>query len=528
MQRPANGCRRRSLCVAGALLLSSAVLSGPAAAGPARGGPSGGDGRIVLEWRPCKGEEQRGFECTTANVPLDYARPRWRTVELAVIRVRATDPGRRIGSLFFNPGGPGGAGTVGLPQSYGKFPRELRERFDIVSWDPRGIGQSTAVRCFATAEEAAAWIGRVPAFPVGAVERRAFAAAHADLGRRCERRDPELLRHISTADTARDLDALRQAVGERRLSYWGVSYGTFLGATYANLFPSRAGRLLLDGNVAPRAWVDGGPGSGPDLGTFLRLESDLGSAGTLRQFLELCGLAPVSRCAFSAGSPEATRSKFTGLLRRLADRPVGEWTYAKAVSEVRSGLYTVHPGWSDTAKELQALWEGRAPQRPSPPPGALQYPGFEQVYGVLCGESPNPKDLQRYTGLDRFSTARSGDLGHWWAWATEACASWPARAASSYSGPWDRRTAHPVLVVNPVDDPATPYQAGRAMARELADARLLTLRGYGHTALDNPSACVGRYAVRYFLSGALPTVGAVCAQDTPPFAAQAPSAPSGA
>jgi pimeloyl-ACP methyl ester carboxylesterase len=481
-----------------------------------------GGGATVLEWKPCEDETQRGFECAVANVPLDHTRPRWRTIELSVIRRRATASERRVGSLFFNPGGPGGAGTTALPALYAKFPEELRERFDLISWDPRGVGQSTAVRCFATPEEAVRWASRVPPFPVGEPERRAFTAAYGDLARRCQQRDPELLRHVSTADTARDLDRLRQAVGEKQLNYWGISYGTFLGATYANLFPSEAGRLLLDGNVDPQAWVNGGSWSEPKLSTFLRLRSDLASAETLGQFLELCGRAPATRCAFSAGNPAATSAKFADLLRRLAKRPVGQWTYAVAVNQVRAGLYTVHPGWTGTAQILQTLWQGHTPPEPPPPPGPAPYPGFEQIFGVMCGESPNPGVPERYDALDTFSTARAGALGHWWVWVGEPCATWPARAAASYSGPWNRPTAHPVLVVNPTHDPATPHQGGKAMVQELADARLLTLDGYGHTALDNPSSCVGRHAVRYFLDGVLPPVGARCAQDTPPFTVETP------
>lgn len=128
-----------------------------------------------------------------------------------------------------------------MPQNYEKFPREVRERFDIVSWDPRGIGNSTAVDCFGSPEAAAEWAGgHAVGFPVGARERATWIAAYRDLSRRCERRNPELLRHVSTADTARDLDGLRRAVGDSQLTYLGISYGTFLGATYANLFPAAA------------------------------------------------------------------------------------------------------------------------------------------------------------------------------------------------------------------------------------------------------------------------------------------------
>ncbi|MEU6084010.1 alpha/beta hydrolase [Streptomyces sp. NPDC047108] len=503
--------------MAGVLLISSMATGASALAEPpVRGGPSVGDARIGLRWLPCQGEEQRGFECADAHVPLDWAHPRGRSIELAVIRAKATDPGRRVGSLFFNPGGPGAAGSTRLPAVYERFPEEVRERFDIVSWDPRGVGESTAVRCFDTAEEAIAFEERVPPFPVGKKQRRTFVAAYEELGQRCERRFPALLRHISTADTARDLDVLRAAVGERRLRYWGISYGTFLGATYANLFPSRVDRMLLDGNIDPQAWVNGGRKREPRLSTSLRMGSDLGSAATLGQFLDLCGRASTRGCAFSAGSPGATRAKFDELMRRLKRRPVGEWTYARTVSAVRAELNLVHPAWADAAEQLQSLWEGRPPQEPTPPSDP-PYPGFEQFYAVTCSENPNPRDPRRYVHLDELSARRAGDLGHWWAWADEPCATWPAKAANAYTGPWDRPTPRTVLVVNPTYDPATPYWSAQAMVRQLHDARLLTLDGYGHTALTNPSRCVNAYAVRYFLAGALPPVGARCAQDLPPF-----------
>ncbi|MGV9559566.1 alpha/beta hydrolase [Streptomyces sp. NPDC003401] len=507
----------------GAAAAAGALVMLLGTAAPASAGGPGGDAGVVLRWKPCEGEAQARFECAVANVPLDHTRPGHRTIELAVIRHRAAKPVGKAGTLFFNPGGPGGPGTVGLPELYEKFPRALRDRYDIVSWDPRGVGESTAVRCFATAREAAARQAEVPPFPVGERERRAFTAAYADLARRCERRDPELLRHVSTADTARDLELLRRATGQERLDYWGVSYGTLLGATYANLFPGRVGRLVLDGNVDPRAWTDRDAAGEPERNTFLRLGSHVGSADTLEQFLDHCGRAPVTECVFSAGGPAATRAKYRSLLRRLAERPVGRWTYARTVSEVRGGLYTVHPGWAGIADTLQGLWDGRAPvEAGTTAAEPARYPGFEQSLAVLCAESPNPRSPERYPALERRAVAEAGALGSWWAWANEPCAGWPARAARPYTGPWDRPTAHPVLVVNSTHDPSTPYRSGRAMAAELGDARLLTLDGYGHTALDNPSACVGRHVVRYFLTGALPPVGARCTQDLPPFVERVP------
>ncbi|MFG3475316.1 alpha/beta hydrolase [Streptomyces sp. NPDC047980] len=518
--------RRHHAAALAATLFCSTLFIGPDIA------PAGGDTppraapAPKLDWTPCVPGSP--FDCATANVPLDHANPRGRTIELAVIRRKATDPGRRIGTLFFNPGGPGGPGTVQMPQNYESFPQEVRERFDIVSWDPRGIGSSTAVNCFGSREEADAWAAGKPAgFPVGARERAEWIAAYKDLSRRCQQRDPELLRHVSTTDTARDLDLLRHAVGDRQLSYLGMSYGTILGATYANLFPGKVRAMALDSNIDPRAWTNDASDDAR-LTTFLRMGSDRTAAATLDRFLGLCGSTTVSRCAFSAGSPQATRDKFGRLLQRLRERPVGPWTYGRTMGDVVNGLYVVHPGWTDLAGRLQDLWQGRAPEPaplPSPPPVPHPdpYVGEEQASAVLCGDSPNPRDPGDYHALEEAAAVRAGDVGRFWTWAAEGCATWPTVAADRYTGPWNRPTAHPVLVVGTIYDPSTPYANAQAMARELANARLLTHDGYGHTALVNRSSCVQEHESRYFVDGTLPPPGTTCRPTTPPFSTPRPS-----
>ncbi|MFJ7074764.1 alpha/beta hydrolase [Streptomyces sp. NPDC098781] len=521
---PSVGKRGCAALVA-ALVACSTVVTGPHVA-MAGGGTPPSVPAPKLDWKPCVPGSP--FDCATAKVPLDYADPDGRTIELAVVRRKATDPGRRIGSLFFNPGGPGGPGTVQMPQAYEQFPSQVRERFDIVSWDPRGIGNSTAVNCFASPEEAAEWNASKPAgFPVGAKERAAYIAAYRELGRRCEQRDPELLRHVSTADTARDLDELRRAVGDRQLTYYGNSYGTYLGATYANLYPDRVRALVLDSDWDPQAWTNHGS-QDARLPAFLRLGSDRTAAATINKFLDLCGATTTANCAFSAGSPEATRTKFDQLLKRLREEPVGSYTYAATASAVVNGLYIVHPGWTDLAKQLQDLWRGRVPAAPSfPPPPPVPnpnpYAGDEQASAVFCGDSPNPRDPEAYHSFEEASAARTGIAGRHWTWASEVCATWPARAANSYRGPWNKPTAHPILVVGTTYDPSTPYAAAQAMAAELSNARLLTNDGYGHTALLNPSSCVRAHESRYLIDGTLPPPGTTCRQDTPPFRAPEPN-----
>lgn len=254
----------------------------------------------------------------------------------------------------------------------------------------------------------------------------------------------------------------------------------------------------------------------------MRIGDDIGSAAALDKFLALCGSTTTARCAFSAGGPKATRTKFDQLMQRLKKRPVGAWTYALTVESAATTLYGVER-WAPLAKALQDLWQGRTPAPlplpPEIPPGPLPYLGQEQQLGVLCGENPNPRDPAAYPALEKLSVNRAGDVGHYWAWHSEACATWPARAASHYTGPWNTPTPRPLLVVNATHDPATPYHGAQALTRQLANARLLTVNGYGHSSLVNPSSCVNEFESRYLIDGTLPPTGTVCQQNTHPFTA---------
>jgi pimeloyl-ACP methyl ester carboxylesterase len=487
-----------------ALASLSAILLTPSRASAAVPVPE-------LSWHTC----QKGFQCAIARVPLDYSHPRGRTIHLAVIRHRATDPARRIGTLFFNPGGPGGSGVAALPGFVSLFPAAVRARFDIASWDPRGAGASTPVECFASARDANRFLdGMVIAssFPVGNAEIASWTRRYRAFGRHCERRSGGLLRHVSTADTARDLDVLRRAVGDRRLSYYGFSYGTFLGATYANLFPDHVRAMVLDSNLEPTAYVSPQikANGGRFLTTELRERSDQSAARTLNAFLKLCG-SDTSHCAFSAGSAAATRAKYAALLQRLQGPPQSaKVTYAETVSTVGRYLGT-KAAWPSLAKLLQKLWMTGNAKLVTVPPQQLA-----GLSAILCSESPSPR-AAAFPSLARFAFRRSGPLGLSKLWQTLPCASWPATAADLYAGPWDRRTANPVLVTNNTTDPNTPYRGAVAMARELARARLLTVDGYGHGVLVNQSACATRYIGRYLIEKTLPPKGAVCQQDQQPF-----------
>jgi pimeloyl-ACP methyl ester carboxylesterase len=457
-----------------------------------------------------------------------------------MIRHRATDKARRIGSLFFNPGGPGGSGVGVLPLYLNEpttpspvmFPVSVRERFDIVSWDPRGVGASTSVRCFASAQEKAAQIGTLPAgVPETAAQRKAWINGWAAFAQRCaERNSPSLLSHVSTTDTARDLDLLRQAVGDDQLTYQGNSYGTFLGAVYANLFPDKVRAMVLWGNDEPAGYTNSG-NDNPSLDVSLRQNVEQGTAETLDAFLTLCGQASTEQCAFSAGSAAATKAKWKTLLDDLRASPVtvGEvsYDYDIVVTLTVVSLYEVNPGfigvdWRSLANLLEPLSERssdprRYPPLPASPAGQLS----EQLLAVKCAESPNPRDPNAYFALADLASNRSGAVGPYWVWLDEECAAWPATAADRYTGPWNTPTANPILLLNNTHDPATPYSEAITMAGLLADARVLTIDGYGHADAAVASTCADAFMSSYFIDKTAPPNGTVCRQDTAPFAAGA-------
>lgn len=475
-----------------------------------------------LQWQACK--DAVGFDCATAHPPLDYADPDGKKIDLAVIRHAATDTANRIGTVFFNPGGPGGAGTDDLPAWLSLFPAAVQARFDIVSWDPRGVGLSTAMQCFPTLGDEAAFFADIPvnAFPVGHAEQTAWFARFGEFADICLRRNGALLSHVSTADTARDLDLLRESIGEAKLRYLGVSYGTFLGAVYANLFPDRVGKLILDGALDPELYTQ----ANPTLSDGLRFGSSESSAASVYAMLDACGVAGPEKCAFSTGDAAGTRARYETLLKRLKANPQlyngTPVTYALLVQTMHNLVFTTLPegdyhGWAGAAAFLNILWTrdpGTPPQRDQP---STQTGSAYQSNAVQCSDSPNPRPPEVYRALARSAYASYGPGALPDLWNDEPCASWRATAADTYTGPWNKPTANPILVIGNTDDPATPYSNSVAISQELARARLLTVQGYGHTTLLNPSSCASQYEADYLINGTLPPEGTICQQDAFPF-----------
>ncbi len=289
------------------------------------------------------------------------------------------------------------------------------------------------------------------------------------------------------------------------MTFVGTSYGTFLGATYANLFPGRVRAIVLVSAIDPTEWVRrGGAALSP---TYVRQGTDVGARRTLNAFLDLCGRASTARCAFSAGSAAATRAKFAALLRGLSrDRATRKVSYASLVGIVVNDLY-VAANWGQLATTLQNVWMTGSTGGAVPD----QFPGIGGTLAINCSDSPNPGPAGFRRG-GAVAYRRSGPVGSLWTWATEPCATWPAVAADRYAGPWNRRTAHRVLVVGNTYDPSTPYRAAVALSRQLGRGRLLTVDGYGHWAV---SRCANRRITRYLINLQLPAPGTRCPAEQP-------------
>ena len=511
-----------------------------------RSAPAGAVERSIpvpaIAWHVCPADSAAamagGFVCATVTAPLDYRSPSGPKVQLAIVEHPATGSTSR-GVIFVNPGGPGGQGTVQIPQWLGFFPKKMLRDFDIVSWDPRGVGSSTAVQCFPNQAAETAFLGKYAYLPTRPAEQAAYMARWREFGKICKATNSALLEHVSTADSARDLNLLRLDLGQAKLDYLGLSYGTFLGATYANLFPRYVGRMVLDGNTAPGAVTNGGQPN-PALALSLRLGENNAVSKVLDSFLRICGQKSTSVCAFSAGSPAATSAKWSALLARLQRGPInlgGPFTYAELLNVASADLdfvqpYTTpvtggnFPGWSGMAQGLEQLWLARS-QKPSAADLAAptdvnsarqQYSGAEQAYAVICDDSPSPR-TGAYSDLQKIVTAGGSVIGLPYLWEQdEPCATWPVHRVNTYNGPWNAHTS-PILVINNTNDPATSLANARAMTHELGDARLLVVSGYGHTSFLNPSTCAENYMTAYFFTGALPTKGTECNQNLQPFAA---------
>ncbi|MFD9353824.1 alpha/beta hydrolase [Streptomyces sp. NPDC060031] len=458
-----------------------------------------------LSWRDCG---VPGFQCSTMKAPLDYARPEAGDVEIAVARRPATSPGKRLGSLVVNPGGPGGSG-IGYLQAYAGigYPAQVRAAYDMVSFDPRGVDRSSPVECLTG--PAMDKFTQVDQTPDDAAERALLVAAFKDFAAGCKARSSRILPHVSTVDAARDMDLLRGVLGDEKLTYVGASYGTFLGATYAELFPGRVGRLVLDGAMDP---------SRPAL--ELNRDQTAGFETAFTAFAKDCAKQP--DCPLGRGGPDAVAARLKEFFRKVDAQPVPSGDPGRPLGEslattgVIAALYDEN-AWPQLRESLAAALGGDGSgllgladsYYEREPDGKYANLMFANA-AVNCLDQPpafaGPEAV--YAALPSFEKA-SPVFGAGLAWASLNCAYWPVKATGS-AAPLSAKGAAPIVVVGTTRDPATPYKWAQALAGQLDSGVLLTYDGDGHTAYGRGSACIDTAVNTYLLEGKAPQDGKKC------------------
>lgn len=477
------------------LTVPAAAETAPFAAanGPpvAETGPASEPG---LVWGPCPdvGFPAPGMECTTVRVPLDYRRPHGEQLEVAVSRMPSTNPAKRRGVALTNPGGPGGPG-LSIPAQIVALgvPDAVREAYDIIGFDPRGIGYSTPVSCGLSPEfDNVSYARDAADVATRAVEVRQVARDCA------ESPTARLLPYITTANTARDMDRIRAALGERTISYYGLSYGTYLGAAYASMFPRRTDRFLLDSATGP---------GGLDIATSRRF-----AVGFELRFPDFAAWAAARDDTYGLGAtPAEVTAKYFELANRLDQTPSGGFDGPAFRGTTFGGLYD-----DGSFPVLAGLWQGLDQGVTT-----LAYPDFENVGSaqlhIVCNDNDWPESVrvyQRNVAVDRVRYPMFGAAGaNIW-----PCAFWPDPVERPVRIGTLNNGAN-ILIVENLRDPATPLPGAQEMAAALGHrTRLVTVDQGGHGVYFGANTCGNDVINNFFLTGERPRPGFACpAQPVP-------------
>jgi pimeloyl-ACP methyl ester carboxylesterase len=451
-----------------------------------------------VSWHGC----HDGFECAKVRVPVDYAAPSGASITLSVVRL-PSHGGERLGSLLLNPGGPGASGIGSALDAETTISATVRRHYDIVGFDPRGIDASAPIHCLTDAQTDQ--FIEQDGSPDNSAEESALVRISRQLGQRCAARNGPLLAHVGTRDAARDLDVLRGVLGDAKLNFLGKSYGTYLGAIYAETFPDRVGRLVLDGVVDPA-----------DDTAALERSQAVGFERALASFVDDC--LPRRGCPLT-GDRASALAQVSGILAAAdrvplrASRPV---TQALAVLGVAFAMYD--PGfWPVLREALSRALNGD---------GSLllllansylnrtakgHYPtnANDAMYAISCLDRPETADLGVLRARAKAFSAIAPRFGAFLAWSTLPCAFWPVPAEGKPAAV-HAAGAGPILVVGTTRDPATPYASAKHLAAELDSGRLLTYDGDGHSAYEEGSACIDAAVDAYLVAGTLPAAGTRC------------------
>ncbi|WP_433826659.1 alpha/beta hydrolase [Actinoplanes sp. CA-015351] len=489
-----------------------------------------------LGWYKCYGTA----ECATVKVPLDYDKPKGAKTEIAVLRIKAKNQKKKIGSLFLNPGGPGGSSTEFALFAPSFLSDSLLERFDIVGVDPRGIGASANIKCFKSVKDQTAVLnGMNVAFPLGKKEEAKYIKSAKAFGKGCSTTGKSLAGAMSTAEVARDMELMRRAVGDKKLTYLGFSYGTALGQFYANMFPDRFRAIAVDGNIDPRQWVGSGKSGNQILDA--RMKSADGAYKALKEILKRCDKAGEQYCEYAAGDP---LKNFTALAKKLRAKPLviedefGTFkiTYADFVGALLGSLYSTYAG--EEVASIIALVGKAANGEAAAKTGLLEriraaraigydFPydnSFEAQSAVICTDGKHPKYASSWPASTALRDVKAPYFGRAWGWLTVQCATntWTVKDEDAYRGPFNKRTAKPVLVVGNYWDPATNYAASVSSSKLLPNSRLLTSDNWGHTAYGT-GVCATNAIDSYLLTGKVPAKGTVCHAAHQPFTGKIPT-----
>lgn len=446
-----------------------------------------GAGAAKLRWHSCG-----NAECATFQVPLDHAHPGGKEIALALGRVRARNADARIGSLLFDLGGPGGPGADAVEHVASALPETISDRFDIVGWDPRGTGRSSPVECGARLD----YLFAPDSAPDNPAEAAALERSARRFARSCDRRSPQLIRHVATIDTVRDLDRIRAALGESKLSFLGFSYGTYLGAVYAQMYPERVRAMVLDGALDPALPAD-----------EVAIEQAEAFELSLDAFLDNC--ARNRDCEFHHdGKPrkalEALRTKIDRHPMRSDDgRLLGPTQFDVALA---SPLYEGADGYKDLAHALHRT-EGGDPSE--------MIESFDDYVGrnadgtytsewsaflaISCADGPvlSPAALAK---LERRAAVETPIFGAATLGLSLPCSYWPVPVVNPVPAPVTAPDAPPIVVVSTTGDPVTPLAWAEGLARQLGTARLVTVDGTAHTSTLGGNPCLDDALVRYLVA----------------------------
>ncbi|SKA93487.1 alpha/beta hydrolase fold [Agreia bicolorata] len=457
----------------------------------------------VLNWTDC-GD---GLQCAEAKAPLDWQNPSASDISLALIKHPASAPGERLGSLLVNPGGPGGSGYDFVKDSLDfAVSDKLQAQYDVVGFDPRGVGRSSAVTCL-TDKEMDSYLYDVLPGARGSQEwLDAYTASSKNFAASCEKNSPELLGHVDTVSAARDLDLLRATLGDSKLNYLGYSYGTFLGSTYADLYPQKVGRLVLDGALDPTS-------SNFDVS----VGQAVGFENAIKAYLADC--LTKSSCPFN-GSVDDGMAKIGELLAQVDASPIRasdgrELGSSSMLTAIIYPLYNaenwsylsdmfsdVFAGNADYAMQFADGYNGRGSD------GKYADNSTEAFMAINCLDYAYTNDPVVVQKQNADLVAAAPTVGPWWSYGDISCDVWPDKTTRTPHAVTAQGAA-PILVVGTTGDPATPYAWAQSLASQLSSGQLITFVGEGHTAYGS-SSCVKQIVDEYFLKGTVPTSDPRC------------------